>query len=141
MSHEDGAVRVSTAHYRLTWASDRPFVYVDDGTGRRLAELFVLSSVHTTSGQDDTVRIGAWEVEEQAEVITLTLAAESSVWKAKRYTFECFPDRFRYRIAVEGQARITVQPVSVHFQPAAGSGFSGQPLQQGRTPNLQPRNL
>jgi hypothetical protein len=136
ISHPDGAVRVTTGRYRLTWATDRPFVYVDDGAGRRVGELFVLSSVHSTSGQDDTVRIGSWTVEEQAGLITLTLSAESSVWRAKRYTFKCFPDRFQYQIAVEGHGLLTDVSYfggyySGHLRWGSGFFWSGQHFEQG----------
>lgn len=136
---ENGGLRVSTSIYTLTWAPDRPFVYFDNAQGKRLAELFVLSSVHTTLGQDDTVWCGAWEIQEQNDSIILTLAAKSSVWKAKTYVFECFDDRFRYKIILEGNGCITdANYFGGYFsgQLRWGSGFfwSGQEFEQGFNP-------
>ena len=50
--------------YRLTFLDDRPFVSLESPEGDRLAELFILSSVHSLHGRDDTTSIGAWEIDE-----------------------------------------------------------------------------
>ena len=42
VTRENGVLTGLTAVYRLTFAPDRRFVYVDDSAGVRLAELFVL---------------------------------------------------------------------------------------------------
>lgn len=137
--HDNGALRVDAACYRLTWAADRPFVYLDTAAGRRVAELFALSSVHSTHGLDDTVRIGEWRAEAGDGLITLTLDAESSVWDAKRYIFECYPDRFRYRIVVEGRGAITDARYFGGYYSGSlkwGTGFfmSGQYFLEGFNP-------
>jgi len=94
-------------------------VNVDSAQGERVAELFVLSSIHTLQGRDDTSRIGAWEVDEQPGMTTVILHAESSVWKAKRYRFQCFPHRFTYDVEIEGNGQL----VEVNY---FGGYFSGQ---------------
>lgn len=118
LHHENGTLRVDAECYRLTWATDRPFMYLNTPDERPIAELFVPSSVHSTRGYDDTVRLGEWRAEQGEGVITLTLDAESSVWDAKQYIFECYPDRFRYRIVVEGRGELT----DVHY---FGGYYSG----------------
>jgi hypothetical protein len=80
--------------YRLTILKDRPFVRMESAQGEWLADLFVLSSIHSLHGRDDTTRIGEWEIEEQKEVTTIRLRVQSSLWKAKQYRFQCFPERF-----------------------------------------------
>lgn len=130
---------MDAACYRLTWAADRPFVTFDGSSGQRIAELFVLSSVHSTRGHDDTLRIGAWRADEGDGVITLTLDAESSVWDAKRYIFECYPDRFRYRIEVEGRGAIADARYFGGYYSGSlklGTGFfmSGQSFREGFNP-------
>lgn len=117
--------------YCLTFLTDRPFVNLDSPKGDRLAELFVLSSIHSLGGRDDTIRIGEWEVDEQPNVTTFTLRAESSLWKAKRYRFQCFPSRFTYDVQVEGDGQLAeVNYFGGYYsgQPRWGSGFfwSGQ---------------
>ena len=130
---------MEAACYHLTWAADRPFVYLDTASGRRVAELFALSSVHSRHGLDDTVRIGEWRAEAGDGVITVTLDAESSVWDAKRYIFECYPDRFRYRIVVEGRGAITdARYLGGYYSGSLkwGTGFfmSGQYFLEGFNP-------
>jgi hypothetical protein len=61
----NGVLTVTTQHYSLTLPSDRPFVLLKDASGRQLAELFVLSSIHPLHARDDTVGIGEWEIEER----------------------------------------------------------------------------
>src|SRR5574338_333510 len=100
------ACQFTTQTYRLIFPTDRPFVYVESPRGERLAELFVLSSIHTLHGRDDTTRIGSWEIEEQPGVTTFVLRAESSLWKEKRYRLRCSPDRFTYDVEIEGNGRL-----------------------------------
>jgi len=93
--------RFASDTYRLTLLEDRPFVRVESAQGDWLADLFVLSSVHSLHGRDDTVKIGTWEVDEQPGVTTFTLRVESSLWKAKQYRIRCFPHRFIYDVEIE----------------------------------------
>src|SRR5688572_5178266 len=117
--------------YCLTFLDDRPFVRVDSPQGDRLAELFILSSIHSLHGRDDTTRIGDWEIDEQPEVTTFRLRVESSLWKAKQYRFQCFPGRFTYAVEVEGDGQLVEANYFGGYysgQPRWGSGFfwSGQ---------------
>src|SRR5512142_2687899 len=99
---ENGVLAITADTYRLNFASDRPFVYLDDGDGSRLAEIFVLSSVHPLHDRDETTRIGTWQVTPATDEVVFSLDVESSVWQRKRYVFRCLPNRFTYEIEVEG---------------------------------------
>jgi len=123
--------RFTSETYRLTFLDDRPFVRVESAQGDRLAELFVLSSVHALHGRDDTTQIGDWEIDEGPGVTTFRLRVESSLWKAKEYRFRCFPDRFMYEMEVEGNGQLAEVNYFGGYssgQPRWGSGFfwSGQ---------------
>src|SRR5215211_3927305 len=100
------ARRFTSETYCLTFLDDRPFVRVESAQGDRIAELFVLSSIHSLHGRDDTTEIGDWEIEEQPEVTTFCLRVESSLWNAKRYRFQCFPRRFTYDVEIEGSGQL-----------------------------------
>ena len=135
----NGVLAVMTQHYSLTFPLDRPFVLLKDASGRQLAELFVLSSIHPLHARDDTVRIGEWETEERDGEIVLALRAYSSVWEEKRYRFRCHPDRFAYEMEVVGEGRLAeVHPFGGYYSGHLrwGSGFfpSGQSFSQGFNP-------
>ena len=136
---ENGVLKIAADTYRLTFASDRPFVYLDDGNGKRLAELFVLSSVHPLHGREDTLKIGSWEVEESPEENIFSLAAESTAWRRKIYRFRCLPHRFVYEIEVEGSGQLCeVNYFGGYYsgQLRWGSGYfrSGQYFTRGFNP-------
>ena len=125
--------------YCLSFVEDRPFVYVHSPRGDRLAELFVLSSIHSLHGRDDTTRIGKWEIEEGLDAVTFVLRADSSLWKAKRYRFRCFPNRFTYDIEIEGSGQLTEVDYFAGYYSGSlrwGSGFfwSGQHFLSGFNP-------
>lgn len=140
LTTDNGAQRITGNGYALTWAQDRPFIFLDDGDGKRLAELFVLASVHTMQVQDDTTSIDTWRVAHETDTaITLALDAHSTAWERKQIIVECTPDRFRYRIVVTGSGTLT----DVHYfggyysgHVRWGSGFfwSGQNFDQGFNP-------
>lgn len=105
---KDATLEVHAEAYRLVFPDDeRAFVYLEDAKGARLADLFVLSSVHTLSGQDDTTEIGQWDVTEDNDEVILTLTVKSSVWTEKTFRFRCAPTRFSYDMRVEGQGKLT----------------------------------
>ena len=125
------ARRFTSDTYCLTFLDDQPFVRVESAQGAGLAELFVLSSVHSLHGRDDTTRIGDWEIDEQPGVTTFLLRVQSSLWKAKQYRFRCFPGRFTYDVEIEGDGQLAeVNYFGGYYsgQPRWGSGFfwSGQ---------------
>ena len=57
ISLQKGTFKVFANTYNLIFPTDRPFVYLETPKGERLAELFVLSSVHNHSGYDDTLAL------------------------------------------------------------------------------------
>ena len=130
MSKKDSR-RFTSETYSLHFLDDRPFVRVESQNGEALTELFVLSSIHSLHGRDDTTRIGNWEIDEKPGITTFVLHAESSLWKAKHYRFQCFPDRFTYGVEIEGEGKLAeVNYFGGYYsgQPRWGSGFfwSGQ---------------
>jgi hypothetical protein len=137
LDHEP--LKVVADSYALSCAADRPYVYLENTVGERIAELFVPSSVHSTDGQDDTTRLSSWQVREGADETVLWLEAQSSLWRQKVYRFRCRPTRFRFEVEVEGEGHLS----DVHYfggyysgQPRWGSGFfwSGQQFKQGFNP-------
>jgi hypothetical protein len=136
---EMGVLTLHADRYMLAFAFDRPFVYLGDRVGNRLADLFVLSSLHSSSGGDDTTGIGIWQVDESVDEICLTLNASSSVWKEKIYRFRCRPHRFTYEVEVTGTGDLTeFHPFGGYYSGNLrwGSGFfpSGQVFEQGFNP-------
>jgi hypothetical protein len=139
LARENGGLKVFAETYTLEFATDRPFVHLDDAYGNRICDFFVLSSIHPLDGRDDTTDIGAWEAEQHQEEIVLTLEASSSVWQSKLYRFRCQPARFSYEVEVAGQGHIAEALYFGGYYSAQirwGSGFfwSGQAFQQGFNP-------
>jgi hypothetical protein len=95
------------AAYTLTFLPDRPFVRLTDPEGRLLAELFILSGVHSVAGLEGTAAVAGWERSDAEGCTTFALAARSSVWTRKSYRFHCYPHRFTYEVMVEGEGAIT----------------------------------
>jgi hypothetical protein len=135
MSKKDSRSFISET-YHLLFLPDRPFVRVESQNGASFTELFVLSSIHSLHGRDDTTRIGEWQVDEKPGVTTFLLRVESSLWKSKQYRFRCFPHRFTYDVTVEGNGQLVEANYFGGYysgQPRWGSGFfwSGQHFQSG----------
>lgn len=132
-------VEVFGQNYSLCTQSDKPFVNLFDRRGKRLAELFYLSSVHPLHGRDDTLEVEPWEINETPEEIVLSMAAGSSIWDRKIYRFRCFDHRLVYEVEVQGTGQLSeVQYFGGYYsgQVRWGSGFffSGQYFQRGFTP-------
>jgi len=146
MVEQDGPdLRFSADSYTLTFPSDRPFVYLADHTGRRLAELFVLSSVHTLAGLDDSVAMEAWQVGESAAETVFSMRVRSSLWDAKTIEFRCLPHRLTYQVTVEGQGMLSEARYFGGYssaQPRWGSGFfpSGNTFLRGFNPEPNTHN-
>jgi hypothetical protein len=145
VSRAGGVLSVRADSYTLTFAHDRPFVYVDAAAGSRVAELFAFSSVHPLHDHDDTTKIGAWAVAEMADELVVSVRTESSVWRGKTYRYSCRLRRFTYEIEVEGTGRLAEAEYFGGYcsaWPHWGSGFfwSGQRFTQGFTPSRMPRS-
>jgi hypothetical protein len=135
---EQGLLLVAQG-YRLTWPADRPFVYLDDAAGARVAELFMLSSVHALGGRDDTTAVEAWQVEQGAEETLVSLRASSSLWAAKTYRLRCRERRLIYEIEVEGAGQLAEVNYfggycSCHLRWGSGFFWSGQRFERGFNP-------
>lgn len=139
LARENGGIKVYAEAYRLEFAKDRPYVFLEDERGNRVAELFVLSGVHPLDGRDDTTSAGDWTVEEGLDQLVFSLEAASSVWERKVYRFRCLPKRFSYEIELTGAGRIAEVNYFGGYYSAQirwGSGFfwSGQRFEQGFNP-------
>jgi hypothetical protein len=106
LSMKSGAMQLETDRHQLKFLTDKPFVYLGDQFGRRLAELFVLSSIHPMHTHDDTTQAGEWEVEEREDEVLFTTKASSSAWLSKTYRFRCQPSRLVYEVEVEGSGQL-----------------------------------
>ncbi|MBI5031691.1 MAG: hypothetical protein HZB51_14270 [Chloroflexi bacterium] len=138
-THTNDMLAVHGKNYTLTFPTDRAFVYLDDAKGQRIAELFVLSSVHPMNGRDDTTKIEPWIVRESAAEITCELHAASLVWKSKTYRFHCCENRFAYEIEINGYGELAEVDYFGGYSSAQltwGSGFfwSGQYFKRGFNP-------
>ncbi len=136
---EEGGFKLFAETYQLAFAADRPFVTLLNEHGQKVADLFVLSSVHPLNGRDDTVQAGLWQVEKHAEEVIYSLEAASSVWERKIYRFRCLPQRLIYEVEVEGQGYLAEANYFGGYysgQVRWGSGFfwSGQAFRQGFNP-------
>lgn len=117
---------VKTACYGLTVAKDRPYVYLEDPQGQRIAELFALSGVHASAGRDDSIAVGEWRRVDHGDHIALELDSRSSVWRHKTYRFRCWEERFSYEVEVEGEGRLSSVDYFGGYSSARlrwGSGF------------------
>ena len=128
-----------TSLYRLSFPTDRPYVYLSDASGGRLAELFVLSSVNTTNGRDDTVEIGEWRRVDFGDHVALELETVSSQWRRKIVRFRCWEQRLSYEVEVDGEGPISGVDYFGGYSSAKlrwGSGFfwSGGNFERGFNP-------
>lgn len=139
VSQDKHQLHIQTASYRFICPADRPFVYVQGLDGQQLAELFIASSVHSTSGLDDTTGLDAWDMIQGENGITLTRQAHSSIWRSKMYRFRLSETCLHYEVEVEGEGRVTAVDYFGGYysgQPRWGSGYfwSAQRFQQGFNP-------
>jgi hypothetical protein len=138
-TRENGCLKLFADTYSLEFAKDRPFVYLDDEHGARIADLFVLSSIHALDGRDDTTSVGVWRVEEGLSEMVFSLETGSSIWDSKTIRFRCQPRRFRYEIEINGSGQIAEANYfggysSAHLRWGSGFFWSGQRFKQGFNP-------
>jgi hypothetical protein len=144
LTEEKKSLKFIAAEYSLVFVHDRPYVYVNDSKGVRLAELFVLSSIHPLHCRDDATWSGAWAIDEGMDEYVFTLESGSSCWQKKIYRFRCSPESFRYEVEVEGEGLLAE---ALYFgglssaQLRWGSGFfwSGQRFDRAFTPEPNSR--
>ncbi|MEX2536316.1 MAG: hypothetical protein WD273_12040 [Trueperaceae bacterium] len=117
---------IKTSVYQLTCAHDRPYVYLANAGGDRIADLFVLSGVHSAGAKDDAVEVGEWRQVDLGDHVALECEARSSVWRSKTYRFRCWEDRLSYEVEVEGDAKLAAVDYFGGYSSARlrwGSGF------------------
>ena len=160
LARENGVLKVFGNAYRIEFAKDRPFVFLDTPSRKsessregynegncqgdshsdsRVAELFVLSSIHPVNGRDDTVQTGPWRAEEGLNETVISMEVRSSAWKSKIIRFRCLPERFLYEVEVQGQGEISEAVyfggyASAHLRWGSGFFWSGQHFMQGFNP-------
>jgi hypothetical protein len=139
LSTNNSFIKLIASSYSLIFSKEKSFVAVLDRNGEVIAEVFVLSSIHSLHGRDDTTWVSSWEVEETSKEVKFQICAGSSIWQKKTYRFCCVPERFSYDIEVEGQGVLVEANYFGGFHSAElrwGSGFfwSGQNFLQGFNP-------
>lgn len=139
LTNHHGTFQIFAETYTLKTVADRPFVYLESCDGKRLADLFVFSSVHPLHGRDETIATGDWSVEETDQEISLSVTTESSVWQQKTYRFRCSSRRLVYEVEVEGVGQLCEANYFGGYSsanPRWGSGFywSGNHFLQGFSP-------
>ena len=135
---------IEAESYNLEFSKDGLFVFVKNKSDEGLAQLFLFSSIHSSSGMDDTTQMDDWEFEKSEDDIIASCSVSSSIWTQKKYWLRCRPDRFYYGIEIEGKGLISD---AVYFGGYCsgverwGSGYfiSGQNFKQGWTPEPNTR--
>jgi hypothetical protein len=106
--------------YRLTGTTDGPVAVLEDLDGVRWAELRLLASVDTRTGDDETFTVvgpvidasdGSGATEADATTVRLTWELGGSVWAAKRLIVEARRDTLAVRVEVEGAGDLTTVSV------------------------------
>ena len=118
LTRHNGELIVLAEKYTLTFRVDRPFVFVDTPDGKRLTELFFLSSAHPMHGRDESYDPCEWTTSEIAGGIEMATTSRSAIWTAKTYRFLCYSQRFVYHYELEGQGDLA----EVHY---FGGYYSG----------------
>ena len=120
---DDGGLSYRGLHYRLECATDRPYIRLYGPGGELWLELFVPSSVNTSSEPDDTTGVGDFIRTDDGHETVFSLAATSSVWRRKLYRVRCMPKSLRFEVEVEsGEEPLAL--ADVHY---FGGNYSGQP--------------
>ncbi len=135
---------IDADNYSLEFTKDRYFVLLKNPSGQTLAQLFLFSSIHSSTGFDDTTLVGDWIVSTRQDEILLSCTCLSSCWQQKTVLLRCRADRFYYGVEVKGSGAITD---ALYFGGYCsglerwGSGFfmSGQNFLQGWTPEPNTR--
>jgi hypothetical protein len=110
--------------YRLSGAVDGAVAVLDDAEGDRWAELRLLASVDSATGDDETFAVSGPSVEKMPGSLILTWALRSSQWAAKRLVITATRPSLSVRVEVEGTGRLTtVSLLAGRVVQARASGF------------------
>ena len=120
-ARQDG-IHLRAPAYVLWLPRNKPYALLADRAGMPWAELFLASSIHRHGALDDTTRLHPARIEETAEGHRITVQAESTAWTSKRTVIDCFPQRLKLSVSVEGEGALT----DVHL---LGGYYSGDPAQ------------
>lgn len=117
---QDGIyVRAST--YLLWLPREKPYALLTDIEGVPWAEPFLASSLHTTDGLDDTLRLHEPQVRRAESGVRLVIDSDSTRWRSKRTVLTCEPTQVHAEVTVEGQGTLT----DVHLLGGYYSGDRG----------------
>lgn len=106
VSHDDG-IHVSARAYSLSFRPGRPYALLTDADGVAWADLLLCSSLHTSAGLDDTAALTQPAIETDAEGVTVTIDARSSVWESRRLVLRCREETLALRVEVAGTGSLT----------------------------------
>jgi hypothetical protein len=99
---------VDGSWYRLDGTTDGTVARLADLEGRPWAELRLLASVDTRSGQDETLLISGPAIDEtRLAAIRLVWTLASSTWDAKRLVLTAAPETISVEVEVEGSGALT----------------------------------
>lgn len=114
--------QVLSETYSLRFLADRSFVNVDSSAGDRLAEVFVLSSIHTLQGRNDTSRIGQWEFDKLPGLTTVLWHMDD--YRLIRESWGCYRERHHLtksrKLNIDRENEVTGLAIRPSFLPAKG---------------------
>ncbi len=117
--------RVEAEGYTLSPIDARPALCVETREGT-LAELFIVSSIHTVAGRDVSSMLPSPVFSEEADGIRIRWTANSSVWQAKEFEVLATEAGIAYSAWVEGEGVLDeVELLSGYYtgvNPRHGSG-------------------
>src|SRR5690349_9773926 len=99
--------------YSLSWCDGpaglvlSPYFELADDSGMPWMRLCALSSVHTTSARDESMRIGNPEVRTEADAVVVTVRTESSAWDERALELRCTADAVEVTLAAVGHGDLT----------------------------------
>ena len=84
-----------------------PIARLRDAAGRKWSDLSLLSSAHTRTGSDETIRIESIGAAATGGSVELRVVASSSVWARRELVIRCLPHRVEVQLVLEGAGAIT----------------------------------
>lgn len=104
--HCENGITITTGSYILKVEEQQPRAQLFDADENLLAELFLLFSCHSTSGQDVSCSIKPWDFVQHGEGYVLKTTADSGIWSRKEISITLLPDQILYDAAVIGQGQL-----------------------------------
>lgn len=108
----DGS-RIRASTYSLSWKSGplgilrSPYFELTDADGARWMRLCALSSVHTRTARDESMRHFEPEVAVDGDAVVVTVRTESTAWGERILELRCTADAVEVTLQAEGEGEIT----------------------------------